>query len=118
MIPAEAVEAAAKAAYEVMPVELFGEDGPVLWEHLGGSILGDSRKHHELDRARAALEAAVPHMLAGLRTDLVKLAKEFDTAEGGTLAYTVTDGRFGMRKNAHDQLMYVLDDHTRTPDAR
>ena len=57
-------------------------------------------------------------MLAGLRTDLVKLAKEFDTAEGGTLAYTVTDGRFGMRKNAHDQLMYVLDDHTRTPDAR
>lgn len=60
----EAVEAAAKAAYEVMPVELFGEDGPVLWEHLSDSILGNSRKHHELDRARAALEAAAPFIRA------------------------------------------------------
>ena len=115
MIPAQAVDAALSALLPDSDIALMVQRYE---EHLGGSILGDSRKHHELDRARAALEAAVPHMLAGLRTDLVKLAKEFDTAEGGTLAYTVTDGRFGMRKNAHDQLMYVLDDHTRTPDAR
>jgi hypothetical protein len=46
-----------------------------------------------------------------LRDELVKLAQEFDGAEGGTLAYTVTDGRHSMRKNAHDQLMYILSMH-------
>lgn len=46
-----------------------------------------------------------------LRAELVKLAQEFDSAEGGTLAYTVTDGRHSMRKNAHDQLMYILSMH-------
>jgi len=61
---------------------------------------------------RAALEAAAPHLMAGLRSDLVKLAKEFDTVEGGTLAYTtIHNGQHAMRKNAHDQLMYVIEDY-------
>jgi len=65
-----------------------------------------------LHDARAALEAAAPHMLAGARAELVKLANEFAGAEGGTLAYTtILDGRHVMRKNAHDQLMYILDAH-------
>jgi len=50
-------------------------------------------------------------MLAGLRSELVKLAQEFDAAAGGTLAYTYNDGRFAMRKNAHDQLMYIVDNN-------
>lgn len=110
MIPAQAVEAAARA----ICVE-HGEWNGDEWDQ---GIARDRMKAKYRKQATKALEAAAPHMLAGLRADLVKLAKEFDTAEGGTLAYTVTDGRFGMRKNAHDQLMYVLDDHTRTPDAR
>jgi len=88
---------------------------------------------------RAALEAALPILLshereetglahvdavvnrdtvdrlereiAGLRSELVKLAQEFDTAAGGTLAYTFNDGRFAMRKNVHDQLMYIVDNN-------
>lgn len=64
MIPAEAVEAAARAAYEVMPVELFGEDNPVTWDQLSVSILGQARKDHELRRAKQALEAAAPHIRA------------------------------------------------------
>ena len=63
MIPDEAVEAAAKAAYEVQPVELFGEEGPVTWEQLGESILGRARKHHEFERAKQALEALAPNLL-------------------------------------------------------
>lgn len=70
MIPEAAVEAAAKAAYEVMPVELFGEDRPVTWEQLSDSILGRVRKDHELSRARAALEAAAPHMLAEIKSGI------------------------------------------------
>jgi len=64
LIPGAAVEAAAKAAYEVMPVELFGRDHPVTWEKLSESVLGRVRKDAELAMARAALEAAAPHMLS------------------------------------------------------
>lgn len=62
VISDEAVEAAAKAAYEVMPVELFGEDAPVTWEQLSGSLLGQARKDQELRKAKQALAAAAPHM--------------------------------------------------------
>ena len=60
MIPEDAVEAAAKAAYEAMPVELFGRDHPVTWEQLSESVLGRVHKVAELAKARAALEAAAP----------------------------------------------------------
>lgn len=98
MIPAEAIEAAAKSAFRSVR---------------GWGDLGDTHKAAALAQARAALEAAAPHMLANLRLELVELAREFDAAEGGTLAYTAVteDGRFVMRKNAHDQLMCIVDSH-------
>jgi hypothetical protein len=49
--------------------------------------------------------------VSDLRAELIRLAQEFDTAVGGALAYTTTDGRFQMRKNAHDQLMYIVDNY-------
>ncbi|MDF9748685.1 hypothetical protein [Arthrobacter sp. ES3-54] len=64
VIPEAAVEAAAKAAYGVKPVELFGDDEPVPWEHLGDSVLGQAHKVHELKRAKQALEAAAPYLIA------------------------------------------------------
>jgi hypothetical protein len=64
VIPEAAVDAAAKAAYEVMPVELFGRDHPVTWEQLSESALGRVRKEAELAKARAALDAGAPHILA------------------------------------------------------
>ena len=67
---------------------------------------------------RAAIEAAAPHMRRALRADLVKLAQEFDAAEGGTLAYTVIVDRFGMRKNAHDQLMRIVENHLHAEETR
>jgi hypothetical protein len=88
VIPAEAVEAALKVS--------------------GGTVLTIM---NEKANVRRILEAAAPHMLADLRAELVKLAKEFDSAEGGTLAYTTIIDGFGMRKNAHDTLMYVIDNH-------
>lgn len=63
-IPDEAVEAAAWAAYELKPVELFGREHPITWEQLSDSPLGQRCKDNELAKARAALEAAAPHMLA------------------------------------------------------
>lgn len=98
MIPAEAVEAAALAVY--------GDECANLW------VDEDPRvKASYLQDAKRALEAAAPHMLVDLRSELVKLAQEFDGAEGGTLAYTIIVDRFGMRKNAHDQLMYIVANH-------
>ena len=87
MIPDEAVEAAARAM-------LFHDKWPQEWP----------------DLARAALEAAAPHLMASLRSDLVKLAEEFDAAEGGTVAYTTAMGPHKMRKNAHDQLMFIVEE--------
>lgn len=55
MIPAEAVEAAAKAVYESTM-----EDGDTPWEHFGGSSYLDYYRDH----ARAALESASPYIMA------------------------------------------------------
>lgn len=52
----EAVEAAAKAAYEAQM-----EDGDTPWEGYGRSSYLDYWR----DQARAALEAALPYLLAG-----------------------------------------------------
>ena len=46
-----------------------------------------------------------------LHDDIKLLAQEFDRAAGGTLAYTHYDGRHSLRKNAHDQIMYILSLH-------
>ena len=54
MIPVEAVEAAAKAAYESTM-----EEGDTPWEHFGGSSYLDYFRDH----ARAALEAAMPQLM-------------------------------------------------------
>ena len=54
MIPAEAVEAAAKAAYEFQYSSLEG-----MWEFANPRVQGDFR-----NELRAALEAAAPYMLA------------------------------------------------------
>jgi hypothetical protein len=88
VIPAEAVEAAANHLYPGW------ETSPADW------------KDHFRRKAAEALETAAPHMLAGLRAELVNLAKDFDAAEGGTLAYISPNG---LRKNAHDQLMYIAE---------
>jgi hypothetical protein len=85
VIPAEAVRAAFIAIYER--------------NHIGGVGSADIRR---------ALEAAAPYMLAALRAELVNLATDFDSAEGGTLAYTSPNG---LRKNAHDQLMYIAENY-------
>ena len=105
MIPDEAIEAAALSSLE-------WDYGVADW-----AMVDERTKANYLDKARAALEAAAPHLMAGLRAELARLAQEFDAAEGGTLAYTFTDGRHAMRKNAHDQLMYIIGDHLGTPDA-
>lgn len=75
-MPAEVVEAAAKAAYEVMPVELFGRDHPVTWEQLSESVLGRARKDDERAKARAALEAARPFIRAKALEDAAKQMRE------------------------------------------
>jgi len=62
VIPEAAVEAAARAVYELTPVELFGRENPITWEQLSASPLGQRRKDNELTTARLALEAAAPHM--------------------------------------------------------
>ena len=49
--------------------------------------------------------------LMSLREDMQLLAQEFDRAVGGTLAYTHSDGRSSIRRNAHDQIMYLLSLH-------
>lgn len=63
MIPVGAVEAAAKAAYELKPVELFGRELPIAWAQLSESPLGQRRKDNELTKARAGLEAAAPYLM-------------------------------------------------------
>jgi hypothetical protein len=91
VITAEAVEAAARVMLDKMysdkTLKVDDEDRDIM---------------------RAALEAAAPYMLAGLHAELVNLAKDFDAAEGGTLAYTSPNG---LRKNAHDQLMYIAENY-------
>lgn len=105
MIPAQAVEAAARAIYA---------EGAYCGncEYAGWESCADCR-----DCCTSYAKAAAPHVMAEFRSELVKLAQEFDSAEGGTLAYTAKtdDGRFVMRKNAHDQLMYVIDNHASKP---
>jgi len=76
VIPPEAVEAAAKAAYEVMPVELLGRGSPVTWEQLGDSVLGQHHKDQELAKARAALEAAAPHIRAQVLEEAADAAED------------------------------------------
>jgi hypothetical protein len=90
VIPAQAVEAAATHLYPGW------ETSPADW------------KDYFRRKATEALEAAAPYMLAGLHAELVTLAKDFDAAEGGTLAYTSPNG---LRKNAHDQLMYIVENY-------
>ena len=106
MIPDEAVEAAAKAILGVDD-ETWALQVPELQERYR-------------EDARNALMAAAPYVFGGLRADLVKLAQEFDTTEGGTLAYTVIFDRFGtrMRKNAHDQLMHIVENHLHAEETR
>ena len=113
MIPAEAVEA---AAFQLYKIDHYGN--PDAWptgEQLakGRSIFDppptlDEFKADYMREAKEALEAAAPYMVAGLRVELVNLAKDFDAAEGGTLAYTSPNG---LRKNAHDQLMYIAENY-------
>ena len=97
MISDEAVEAAAMA--------ILGVD-----DETWALQIPEIQERYRED-ARNALTAAAAPAARALRADLVKLAQEFDAAEGGTLAYTVIVDRFGMRKNAHDQLMYIVDNH-------
>lgn len=59
MIPAEAVEAAAKAAYEFQYSSLEG-----MWEFANPRVQGDFR-----NELRAALQAAEPHMLAEAKAE-------------------------------------------------
>jgi hypothetical protein len=61
-IPDAAIEAAAKASYEIHPATYYLDDSVVTWDALSDSGSGERRKERELIQARAALEAAVPHM--------------------------------------------------------
>lgn len=64
MIPHEAVEAAAEAAYAQRPATYYLDDSLVSWEQLDESGTGRLRKMRQIGEAWAALEAAAPHMLA------------------------------------------------------
>ena len=124
MIPDAAVEAAKSAVRAHAHVDLEAEH---LIEGIVHAILEAAAPHmlsHEREEARLAHVDAVVNAetvdrlereLAELRSQLVTLAKEFDDAEGGTLAYTATNnGQYAMRKNAHDQLMYIVDNPYRS----
>jgi hypothetical protein len=65
----------------------------------GWSELG---KSHAVHQAQLALEAAAPHLMAGLRAELVGLAGELNTA---------TIDQFGIRRNPRDQLMQIVHQH-------
>lgn len=64
MIPAEAVEAAARVAYAARPAKYYIDGSVVTWERLGDPRGGQLRKDQELSIMRAALEAAAPHLMA------------------------------------------------------
>jgi hypothetical protein len=59
-----AVAAAARAVYALRPATYYLDDSVVMWDQLGDSGSGQRRKDRQLAEARAALEAAAPHMLA------------------------------------------------------
>lgn len=62
-IPESAVEAAAKAIYGLQPAKYYLDDAAATWEQLDGSNTGLNRKRRDIAKARAALEAAAPHMM-------------------------------------------------------
>lgn len=96
MIPAEAVEAAARAAYELRPAVFYLDDSVVSWDVLDESGAGRLRKDRQLVEARAVLEAAAPHMRR-----IVTSIEGLESLPGGAV---VIDGdETVLEKLYHDQ---------------
>lgn len=85
MIPEEAVEAAAAGIWNARPMERVYDEGP----DYGAAKPWPDLKPYQHDRyrtlARAALEAAAPHLLA---TAVARVEADNDHIEPGTGAYS------------------------------